>query len=122
MLEHRRELAISAAAPPATVQAAAAPGQAAAPPAPQPSPASAAAPALASRAQLLREALEEEQDTTTALANVRRRIRKLQEAVQTQGAQAGAAADGVRQLGMTRWNAANAGERPRLSGWGERRS
>ena len=45
----------------------------------------------------------EEQDTTTALANCRRRIRKLQEAVQTQGAQASAAADGLRQLGQSRW-------------------
>ena len=66
-------------------------------------------------------ALEEEQDTTTALANCRRRIRKLQEAVQTQGAQASAAADGLRQLGQSRWNAENTGERPRVSGWGERR-
>ena len=73
LLEHRRELAVAAGAPPAAVQAAAPP---AAPPAPQPSPAASAAAALASRAQLLREALEEEQDTTTALANCRRRIRK----------------------------------------------
>jgi len=99
------------------MQAAAPP---AAPPAPQPSPAASAVAALASRAQLLREALEEEQDTTTALANCRRRIRKLQEAVQTQGAQAGAAADGVHQLGKSRWTAENAGERQRVSGWGRR--
>lgn len=117
LLEHRRELAVAAGAPPAAVQAAAPP---AAPPAPQPSPAASAVAALASRAQLLREALEEEQDTTTALANCRRRIRKLQEAVQTQGAQASAAADGVRQLGQSRWNAENAGERQRVSGWGRR--
>ena len=47
------------------------------------------------------------------------RIRQLQAAVHTNGAQAAAEADGVRQLGpSSRWNAGNAGERPRATGWG----
>ena len=63
-------------------------------------------------------ALAEECDMTGALANIRRRIRQLQAAVHTNGAQAAAEADGVRQLGPSRWNAGNAGERPRATGWG----
>ena len=97
---------------------AAAPSARAEPPAMQPPPAVSAAAALITRAQLLREALAEESDMTGALANIRRRIRQLQAAVHVHGAQAAAEADGVRQLGPSRWNTGNAGERPRATGWG----
>jgi hypothetical protein len=115
LLEHRRELAVAAGAPAAAVAVAAPPA-----PSPAPQPAATATATLISHAQLLRDALEEESDMTGALANCRRRIRQLQAAVQADGAQAGAAADGVRQLGQSRWTAGSAGDRPRVDGWGRR--